>query len=146
MKIVFDYFRNAVLSAGIGLLVAIVVAVMEGSRAIPLGTVGAYSLLGAICGTVSRVSIESSFYLFGRREWLAYAMNAAVVIIVVLAFNFLVFGGFGKTNPIYVIAVLAFVILASSLLVYSGLSELRKIEEALEQKRRHFEDEDKSLP
>ena len=63
-----DHLRNASLSAAIGLLIAIAGAVVKGEAAIPLDIAGAYSLVGALCGTLSRLSIETVFSLFGPRR------------------------------------------------------------------------------
>ena len=142
LAIVGDYLLNALVSAAIGALLSLAVALIQGDGAIALSTAAGYSLIGLVCGSSSKAAIEGAFALFGRRRLLAYLLNAAVIAVVIYVFAGLVFDGFGPLEGWKVVLVFAVPEAASILLVRNGIREARKFEHAFESRRKLLDSEE----
>jgi hypothetical protein len=137
-----DYFLNALKSAAIGALVAVVLSLAEGEAAVGLATAGAYALVGMTCGTSSKAAIEGAFSLFGTRRFLAYILNAIIIAAVICVFVDVFYQGFGGMRPWVVVLVFVLPEAASVLLVRAGVEESLRLERAFEKRRNRIESED----
>jgi hypothetical protein len=131
LNVLWDYAINALMSAGIGALVAAALALALRESALNLAFAGRCVLIGLACGTISKSCIEGAFVLFGKRPPLGYAMNAVIVALVVLAMTKLLFGGLGGLSPWLVALIFALPEAASFLIVRKIVLEARKVESAL---------------
>jgi hypothetical protein len=138
-----DYLANALKSAAIGALMAVVVALLRGEGALRLDDAGLYALIGMTCGTCSKAAIEGALSLFGARRFLAYLLNGAVIAAVILAFVYLFLGGFGGMEGWAIVLVFALPEAASVVLVRAGLEEALCLERAFDERREALEAEER---
>jgi hypothetical protein len=137
VTIFLDYLINALWSGGIGVLVALALTIILGSNEYGLSRAGLYAVVGAVCGTCSKATIEGSFALFGARRLRAYLLNALVIALVILAFNFTHYGKLSGLPPVAIASIFALPETVSAILVHHGLSEADRLQRAFE--RRHGE-------
>jgi hypothetical protein len=140
--VILDYFVNALRSAAIGALVAVALALAQGQESVLLGVAGTYALVGVACGTSSKAIIEGAFSLFGARKSLAYILNAAIIMLIILLFVLIAKEGFGGMSIPVIVLVFALPEVASALIVRSGLREVARLSEAFDKRRDELDEED----
>lgn len=136
IAISLDYLLNAAKSGTLGIVIALMVCLVRGSRVLVLSDAAFYALIGVVCGTCSKASIEGAFLLFGKRSALAYLLNALIIALVIPA---LVCGfrqGFDGMPLGIVILIFALAEGGSVLLVRGVIGEASRIEQAIEEKRK----------
>jgi hypothetical protein len=144
--ILLDYLVNALLSGCIGLLVAAALTIVLGSTEYGLAKAGLYALVGVVCGSCSKATIEGSFYLFGAHRLRAYLLNAAIIALIILAFCFVRYGGLGGLPLIAVVSIFALPEMVSAILVRRSLDEADGLERAFARKRTELEALSGDLP
>ncbi len=143
LAIALDYAFNALVSAGLGALVAVGIVLARGESSVGLGLAAGCSLIGAACGTASKLTIEGAFALFGKRLALGYLLNAAIVALLVWAGASLVFGGFRGLGLPELLLCFLLPELASVLIVRFGIYEAKSLERSFEAKREELGDCDR---
>ena len=140
--ILFDYLKNALRSAAIGALLAILVALALGKSVLSLRDAGAYALIGLTCGTCSKAAIEGAFSLFGERRFLAYILNAVVIALGILILVRVFYSGFEGLDYRVVALIFGLPEAASVWFVRAELDEAARFKRAIDKRRSLLESED----
>jgi hypothetical protein len=142
LVLILDYFSNALKSAAIGALMAVLVVLARGDSVLSLSVAAIYALIGAACGTCSKAAIEGAFALFGKKRFLAYLLNALVIATVILVLVYAFLGGFSSMEAWAVILVFALPEAASVFLVRAGIDEATRLEHAFARRRKSLDSGD----
>jgi hypothetical protein len=135
-----DYLVNALWSAIIGAALAVALALVQGKNSVGLAPLGAYALVGITGGTCSKAAIEGAYALFGARKAFAYALNAVIVLAVILVFSYVIMGGLSGLPTLAVILIFALPEIASVLLVHAGLYEAERLNRAFMERRKKLDE------
>jgi hypothetical protein len=137
--ILLDYLVNAFWSGCVGLLVAAALSLVPGTSEYGLSKAGLYFLVGVVCGSCSKATIEGSFILFGAHRLRAYLLNALIIALIILAFNFTHYGSMRGLPLLAILSIFAIPEAVSAILVRLSLDEAQRLEKAFARRREELE-------
>lgn len=140
MLIVWDYCKNAFVSAGIGLILLLVVKTVEAVSMLALREAFSYAFIGLICGTVSKAAIEVVSVLLGQLSKLAiYLINAVVIALLIAVLSGVFFGGLHDLSPLIICLLFIIPEAASIILVHHEWKEIEDLNKALRSQLRKWD-------